>query len=242
MRSSPEAAPAAIAAPDGPRRFEMRSALATPYVEAELSVDRSREPQDTPLDALTSHVLRVVAIEGPVHEQEIVGRIRAAFGLARTGSRIRTVVMQAIAARQKAGAIVGGPFWSLPGQVARVRIDPRCPQPGCAEPEMLPDTEIEAALLAVIDANYGASREALIVATVRLFGFASTSDALRERMAGVLDGLLERTIVTAQNDLIRRAATAVVEETETASVGGGGVAAPAIADDGASLRRAGRSF
>jgi hypothetical protein len=149
--------------------------------------------------------------------------------------------MRAIAAGQKTGAIVGGPFWSLPGQVARIRDRSSVSAAGLRKPEMLPDTEIEAALLAVIDANYGASREALIVATVRLFGFASTSNALRERMAGVLDGLLERTIVTAQNDLIRRAATAV-EETETARAGGGGVSAPAIADDAASLRRAGRSF
>jgi very-short-patch-repair endonuclease len=186
--------------------------LARPYVEAVLSVDLSIEPQDMPLDAMTGYVTQVVTIEGPLHEQEIINRIRVAFGLARTGARIRDAVMRAIAAGQAAGTIEGGPFWSLPGQAPLVRDRSSVAAAGLRKPEMLPDVEIEAALLAVIDANYGASREALSVATARLFGFAATSNALRERLAKALNRLLEREIVVAHNDLVRRAATPTTGE------------------------------
>jgi len=36
---------------------------------------------------MMKHVVRVVSIEGPIHESEIVLRIRSAWGLARAGNQ-----------------------------------------------------------------------------------------------------------------------------------------------------------
>jgi len=51
---------------------------------------------------------------------------------------------------------------------------------------MLPPSEIEAALVAVVNENYGAGREELVLAVARVFGFASTSSQLRaELLSGI---------------------------------------------------------
>jgi hypothetical protein len=70
---------------------------------------------------MIKHVVRVVSVEGPVHESEIVVRIRSLWGLARAGNRIRDAVLAAVKAAKRKGEIVGGPFYSLPGQEVLVR-------------------------------------------------------------------------------------------------------------------------
>ena len=96
--------------PDAPR-----------YEEANFSVNRQREPHETPLPEMIKHVVRVVSVEGPVHELEIVVRIRSLWGLARAGNRIRDAVLAAVKAAKRNGDIVGGPFYSLPGQEVVLR-------------------------------------------------------------------------------------------------------------------------
>ena len=178
------------------------------YVEAQLAVDRTLEPQDTPLAAMIEHVREVVTVEGPVHEQEIITRIRTAFGLSRAGARVREAVMRAIEAAQAEQVIAGGPFWSLPQQDVRIRDRSQVVATSLRRPDMLPDAEIEAALFSLVDANFGAEREVLIVASARLFGFAATSAALRVRLAEILDRLLETGMMAEQNELLRRSAAA----------------------------------
>jgi len=82
------------------------------------SVNHQREPHETPLPETMKHVVRVVSIEGPIHETEIVLRIRSLWGLARAGNRIRDAVLAAVRAAKRKGDIVGGLF---PGQAVLVR-------------------------------------------------------------------------------------------------------------------------
>lgn len=80
-----------------------------------------------------------------------------------------------------------GPFWSKPGQVIAVRDRSGVLSATLRKPEHLPPREVEVSLLALLDANFGAKREELILAAARLFGFASTSAQLR----GVIEAGLE---------------------------------------------------
>ena len=84
----------------------------THYEETKLSVRRQLDPHETPLSEMMKHVVRVVSVEGPIHELEIVVRIRSAWGLMRAGNRIREAVQAAIKAAKRKGDIAGGPFTS----------------------------------------------------------------------------------------------------------------------------------
>jgi hypothetical protein len=64
------------------------------YVEAnpQRAAHRTEEIHETPPGILTQLAADVVRIEGPVHTDEIISRIRDAWGAKRAGSRIQEAV------------------------------------------------------------------------------------------------------------------------------------------------------
>jgi len=67
------------------------------YVECEdLGIYPTGELHEFPIDRLAIAVKSIVTIEGPVHVDDIIRRLREAWGLSRAGDRIKRVVMSAI--------------------------------------------------------------------------------------------------------------------------------------------------
>src|SRR6267142_6343676 len=135
---------------------------------------------------MMKHVVRVVSIEGPIHESEIVLRIRSAWGLARAGNRIRDAVQAAIKAAKRKGEILGGPFYVVLGQQVIVRNRGEVDSNTLRRPEILPPEEVEVAITQVVEENYGAERDELAQAVARLFGFGTTSAQLRDVVESTL--------------------------------------------------------
>ncbi len=161
------------------------------YEEARFSVNRQREPHETPLAEMMRHVVRIVSVEGPVHESEIVLRIRSLWGLARAGNRIRDAVLAALRSAKRKGDLVGGPFYSIPGQEVLVRDRSAIDSNTLRKPEYLPPEEIKVAIDRLVVENFGAEQDQLVLAVARMFGFGATSGQLREVVEGALNELLE---------------------------------------------------
>jgi len=170
----------------------------TPYVETAFAADTRYEPHEVPVSKMASYVAAVVEREGPIHIDEITSRIRTMWGMGRAGSRVRAAVADAAAEAARRGVIVGGPFYAAPGAPAVVRDRSQVASASLRKPEMLPPAEIEAALLQIVDDNFGARRDELVQATSRAFGFAATSAQLRS----VLDANVDRLI--SAGDLLDR--------------------------------------
>ncbi|MGJ4927000.1 DUF3320 domain-containing protein [Bradyrhizobium sp. HKCCYLS2038] len=209
----PEAQPEPPAMPDGPppeqtadRPLEAAVPATTTiaYEEAKLRVRREIEPHETSLANMTKHVVEIVAIEGPVHESEIIVRIRSAWGLARAGNRIRDAVRAALNAAVAKGQIAGGPFYAVPGQAIVVRNREDVQSTTLRKPEMLPPDEIKAAIIQVVEQNFGAEEDQLIQAVARLFGFGSTSAQLREAVQGSLATLLDAGRLHREGELLTK--------------------------------------
>lgn len=165
------------------------SSLAIPYQEAAFAVDTRVELHEVPMSDLVRHVIQVVEAEGPVHDDEIVTRLRTLWGLGRAGTRIRDAVLRAIGLAQRQGAIAGDGFRDIPGRPLRLRDRSAVASAGLRKPDMLPPDEIAAAMLATIERNFGAGREELVTATARLFGYAATSAPLRAVLEAQIDRL-----------------------------------------------------
>lgn len=176
------------------------------YVEADFPVNRSIEPHLTPMAQMAAYVVKVVETEGPVHLDEITARIRILWGLGRAGSRIRAAVERAVKAAAEHGLIVGGPFYSTPGQAVVTRDRSLVGSLTLRKPEALPPAEIDHTLLTIVDANFGAGRDDLVQAASRAFGFAATSAQLREVLHAGIGRLEASGAVTAKGDLIVRRA------------------------------------
>jgi very-short-patch-repair endonuclease len=175
-----------------------------PYVEADFAVDRNMQPHDTPLAEMTMHVVKIVEREGPIHQDEIVARIRMLWGLGRAGSRIRATVERATSLSVQRGLIAGGPFYILPNSILVVRDRSAVGSATLRKPEMLPPAEIDKSLLDIVDANFGAGADDLVQASARAFGFQSTSSQLRETLnAGVERLVANGTLVEKAGMLVR---------------------------------------
>jgi very-short-patch-repair endonuclease len=178
------------------------------YEEAKLSVRRQVEPHETSLPEMKKHVVKVVTVEGPIHESEIVVRIR--WGLARAGNRIKDAVQAAINAAKQKGEISGGPFYVAPNQQIIVRSRADVESSTLRRPDILPPEEIKVAITQVVEENFGAERDQLAQAVARLFGFGSTSAQLREMVETALTDLLEAGQLRLDGRLITRGLDAPV--------------------------------
>ncbi|GLH81654.1 hypothetical protein SSBR45G_65630 [Bradyrhizobium sp. SSBR45G] len=196
--------PEAKATADRPAEVIAQAPTVIPYEEAKLRVRREIEPHETSLSNMTRHVVEIVAVEGPVHESEIIVRIRSAWGLARAGNRIRDAVRAALNAAVAKGQIAGGPFYVVPGQTIVVRNREDVQSTTLRKPEMLPPEEIKAAILQVVEQNFGAEEDQLIQAVARLFGFGSTSAQLREAVLTSLKDLLDAGNLRREGELLTR--------------------------------------
>lgn len=177
-----------LAAADDEESFSL------PYVEARnIKPIRGVQLHDVPLDTMVDYVKRVVAIEGPVHTDEVVTRIRAGWDLARSGTRIQSAVEAGVqfAVRAKQIDNVDG-FLSLPRETVKVRDRSSTESSGLRRPEMLPPVEIDCALLDLTRRNLGARRSELIQRTCRSLGFKAVGATLRE--------LIERRIAVLLGD------------------------------------------
>jgi hypothetical protein len=77
------------------------------------------------------------------------------------------------------------------------------------KPETLPPTEIDQIILTIIDANFGAGRDALIQAASRALEFASTSAQLRAVLNDRVDELVSDRALTEKGGLLLRTALRV---------------------------------
>ena len=150
------------------------------YVEAKLTASLT-ELHETPIATLVGLVTRVAEIEGPVHRDEIVTRIRTAWGLMRAGGRIDAHVERAIEAATSSSQIVReGDFVSLPGGVPLVRDRAEVTSAGLRRIEYLPPSELDQGIIDLVKENFGATEDEVVQALARQLGYRSTSAQLKD--------------------------------------------------------------
>lgn len=144
------------------------------YVRADLSVRSSVEPHEAPLPQLAELVSKIVAIEGPIHVDEIARRITTAFGRARAGSRIVEAADRAVRlALQRNNTLRReGDFLMTEKQSESPPVRDRSAEAGnILKSAYLPPSEIAAAAWLVRQESGDVSEEDLIRAVARLLGF-----------------------------------------------------------------------
>jgi hypothetical protein len=153
--------------------------LSVPYSEASFAVSTRHDIHQVSVEYLAGIVRRIIEVEGPIHEDEIVIRVRMLWGQKRAGGRIQSAVQQALRAVARAPGIAhDGPYSLSAGAQVRVRDRSQATSPSLRKPEMLPPVELRAALLAVVEQNLGADREEAITSVSRAVGFRATSAQL----------------------------------------------------------------
>ena len=151
------------------------------YEEASLKANFQYEIHETPTGLLVNLVKEVVEVEGPVHRDEVVTRIRTAWGLQQSGSRIKAHVGSAIDLAVNSGHVYrSGDFLHWPGADTRLRDRSAVTSLALRRVEMIPPMEIDEGLVQVLGTSFGATEDEAVNAIARGLGFKSTSSQLRE--------------------------------------------------------------
>ena len=173
------------------------------YVEAALPRPSSLELHETPTGILAGLVEQIVAIEGPLHTDELIVRMRAIWGLQRTGQRIQGAVERSMAAALAAKKIEQrGDFLYSPGAVIAPRDRSRVSSSSLRRPEMLAPDEIDLAIMGVVHQSFGATRQELIHCCGQIFGYAAISTQMRSIFSDRVDALLQRQLLAPQGELL----------------------------------------
>lgn len=158
---------------------------------------------DVPSDQLARVVESVVVVEGPVHVDEVVARVRGAWGLQRSGSRIQSAVEAAIGVSVRAKRLLRKDnFVSVPGSPVTVRDRGAVASLTLRKPEMLPPTELGTAVMQIVSGNFGASEDEIVRGVSRTLGFRATSAQLAALIQRQVSTLLRGGSLTKKGELL----------------------------------------
>ena len=172
-----------------------------PYAVASFRIETDREIHEVPASDLARVVGKIIAIEGPVHREEIARRVTQVWGLQRTGRRIRDAVERALqAVTREPGILREGEFFSRREQTqVQVRDRGEVEPSTFRRPEMLPPAEIRKAVTAIVQVHLGVAKEEAVTEAARPFGFKSRSSQLREVIEREIDHLLSQRMFDERN-------------------------------------------
>jgi very-short-patch-repair endonuclease len=183
--------------------------LSAPYREASIAVPSQTEIHELPTGMMTNLVRQIVEIEGPVHESEVVARIRSLWGLQRAGNRIQQAVERGIrTAVQEKRLLEMDEFLVVPSGELRVRDRSNVASLTLRKPEMLPPIEIRLAAITFAEAHFGATLEEIVNGVSRLLGFKATSAQLRQIIEAAVGQSVADGGLVQHGDLLKASAKA----------------------------------
>jgi very-short-patch-repair endonuclease len=162
------------------------------YREATPVRSGAYELHETPVGVMADLVEQVVRVESPVHVDEVIARLRTAWGLQRAGGRIEAAVERGVELALTRDLILrDGAFLSIAGVDPLPRDRGNAISTGLRKLEMLPPREIAGGVVHVVSSNFGATDEEVILTVSRMLGFKATSAPLRKIIGGIVDDLLD---------------------------------------------------
>jgi len=205
--------------PVATRPREVQDAAGQPY-----TMCTSRHGDFTEIDLITasitevaSSVVQVVLIEGPIHETEVVKRVRTLWGLRRIGTRIQDKVHRAINyacswrnARstmvRPQGMYAGALDAFLDSPIVRKgeflwpasmrTVSPRRREDASlANVELICDEEIMAAIVLILESDRSAPTDGLVIGCARVLGIQAVHDQTRQRIEGVIDAAVRQNVL-----------------------------------------------
>ena len=167
----------------------------------ELRIPISEELHLVAPELLAAAVEDVVRVEGPVHVDEVVRRIRTIWGLQRAGNRIREVIERGVQIAVRMQRVArDGEFLHVPQAPVLVRRRNGDPP---ARVEWIADAELAEAMQLVLRSEFATPREELIDAAARRVGIQATSSAVASRLSAIIDGEVRRGRLMLDGELVR---------------------------------------
>ena len=182
----------------GPAEPDPPTRVVRPYATAELQLEPYRETslprpkQWAELESETTEVLirliqNVAEVEGPVHKDVVIERLRRSYGVTRVVARARDRIEYEIGQALRRSEIHEDEefIWLGEGQLERA---PRLPVDG--KIEHVPPSEIKAVILGIVRSGFGIPRNDISPEVARRLGFNRTGKRIAEVTEAAIQALL----------------------------------------------------
>ena len=139
------------------------------------------EPHQVTVAVMAQITQAIVAIEGPVHQDEVARRVTTLFGKSRTGALISAAALRSLQTLKASRALVErDDFWMTPAQLNDPPVRDRSAAPLTLQrADMLSPLEIRAAMKIAERENGAMSEVDAAIAVTRLLGFKRTGPDLK---------------------------------------------------------------
>jgi len=176
-----------------------------PYQLVQLKIQLGEgELREVSLPRLAEWVAEVVRVEGPVHEEEVLRRIREGAGLVRLGKSSREALLRGIELAASQGRLFRRSAFLWPPPPFTLSMRDRSALPAASrKPEYLPDEEIEAALRYGAEISFGLSREEAATDALKQLGFERPNEVAVARVQTLIDSLLVAGLLEERNGLLK---------------------------------------
>ena len=169
------------------------------YVEVtDIGIHSSDELYKKPSSEVAKSINAIVDVEGPIHVNEVIKRVKDSCNIKRAGSTLKKTVNSAIRESEKSGDIIKiGDFLydaSNNNVVIRRRNKPNI--------DLISDEEISKNIELVLLHKQNMTTKQIAKETSRNFGFKSTSKKTADRINGVLDLMIANNKVKITNDVV----------------------------------------
>ncbi|HFK7270242.1 TPA: DUF3320 domain-containing protein, partial [Enterobacter asburiae] len=182
------------------------------YEEAQPEANLSYALHETPTGILADMVEKIVFTESPIHINEVITRLRSAWGLQRAGARIESVVSHAAQIACRKGNIYKEHEFFIHKEVTiRLRNRQNVLSAGLRKPELIAPIEIASGIFDIVNASLGATEDEIITSVSRMLGFKSTSSVLRKVISDVIEREIKDNRLKQQDGLIVIGDTASIQ-------------------------------
>jgi superfamily I DNA and/or RNA helicase len=181
-----------------PKRGNIEDEIVDYKFASDIGLNSQKDLFEQPIDNVSNAINEIVNVEGPIHVDEVIKRVKDSCNIKRAGSKMKKQVNRAIKKSEDSGNILRiGDFLydaSSNDVIIRKRVKPKI--------EMISDEEIAKNIETILSHKQNVTTASLIREVSRNFGFKSTSRKTSARIKRVLDSMIADSTVKLDNDIV----------------------------------------
>ena len=181
-----------------PKRGNIEDEIVDYKFASDFGLNSQEDLFNQPINNVSNSINEIVNVEGPIHVNEVVKRVKDSCHIKRAGSKMKKQVLKAIKESENSGNIIRiGDFLydaSSNDVVIRKRVKPKI--------DLISDEEISKNIETILSHKQNITTASLTREVSRNFGFKSTSRKTSVKIKSVLDSMIAEGTVKLDNDIV----------------------------------------
>jgi len=164
--------------------------------------------EDAQIQEIATLIADIVEVEGPVHQDIVVRKVRIAWGYESSGRRIKEAIFSALRYalqhRLVEASVLDNQFIQKQGTQVQIRNRSQLEDTRLKKPEMISSAEYRLAIQEAVKRCLALNAEDCAIEVSRIFGFRTTSASLKKHVIGQIPLLVKDGILEVQTDATMR--------------------------------------